>query len=152
MPPPFMHGYQWKGHHPPDDVTNFLASGWSWASGGIVSTPLDQNRFIRGYIGRQLFDATTQQAQFAFVDGGSEPTGPGQNRAGLAVFRYRTRCGVVLGHTGNTSGFTQFMAATRSGRRSAVVSVNRQITPTTLPDLFVDLRDVFERAVCSARA
>jgi hypothetical protein len=44
------------------------------------------------------------------------------------------------------------MAATRSGRRSAVVSVNRQITPTTLPDLFVDLRDVFERAVCSARA
>ena len=152
MPPPFMHAYQWKGHHPPDDVTNFLASGWSWASGGIVSTPLDQNRFIRGYVGRQLFDATTQQAQFAFVDGGSEPTGPGQNRAGLAVFRYRTRCGVVFGHTGNTSGFTQFMAATRSGRRSAVVSVNRQITPTTLPDLFVDLRDVFERAVCSARA
>ena len=82
MPLPFMHGYQWKGHHPPDDVTDFLASGWSWASGGIVSTPLDQTRFIRGYIGRQLFDATTQQAQFAFVDGGPNRrdrgrTGPG---------------------------------------------------------------------------
>jgi len=152
MPQPFMRGYQWDDGDPPHDVTHFNAAGWAWASGGIVSTPLDQNRFIRGYVGRRLFDADTQDAQFAFVEGGSEPTGPGQNRAGLAIFRYRTRCGVMLGHTGNTFGFTQFFAATRSGRRSAVVTVTRQITPQSLPDLYVDVRDVLVRAVCSATA
>lgn len=58
----------------------------------------------------------------------------------------------MFGHTGNTFGFTQFFAADLSGRRSAVVAVNRQITPTTLPDLFVDLRRVFARASCAALA
>ena len=103
-------------------------------------------------VGRELFDDATQLVQFNFVEGGSEPTGPGRNRAGLAIFRYATSCGVVYGHTGNTFGFTQFFAATRSGRRSAVVAVNRQITPNTLPDLYVDLRRVFTLASCAALA
>ncbi len=152
MPRPVMRGYQWAGDAPPEDVTVDVAAGWSWASGGIVSTPLDQNRFIRGYVGRALFDEATQDAQFSFVEGGSEPTGPGQNQAGLAIFRYETRCGVVFGHTGNTFGYTQFFAATRSGLRSAVVSINRQVTQTSIPDLFADLRGVFVRASCSALA
>ena len=152
MPHPFIHGYQ-DDDGSLEDVTEAIAGGWAWASGGIVSTPLDQNRFIRGYVGRRLFDAQTQEAQFDFVVGGSEPTGPGNNRAGLAIFRYRTRCGVVFGHTGNTFGFTQFFAASRSGHRSAVVSVNRQITQDSQPpELFESLRRVFERAVCSSLA
>jgi D-alanyl-D-alanine carboxypeptidase len=145
-----MRGYQWAGTARPEDVTEAIAGGWAWASGGIVSTPLDQNRFIRGYAGRALFGAPIQQQQFDFVEGGSEPTGPGHNRAGLAIFRYRTRCGVVFGHTGNTFGYTQFFAATRSGRRSAVVSVNRQITPQTLPGVYADVRRAFTRAACAA--
>jgi D-alanyl-D-alanine carboxypeptidase len=153
MPTPFMHGYQTGDGDELDDVSGSIAGGWAWASGGIVATPLDQNRFIRAYVGRGLFGASTQDAQFDFVAGGSEPTGPGRNRAGLAIFRYRTPCGVVFGHTGNTFGFTQFFAATRSGSRSVVVSVNRQITQTAQPpDLFRDLRSVFTRAVCSALA
>lgn len=152
MPRPYMRGYQWAGDEEPEDVSELSAGGWAWASGGIVSTPFDQNRFIRGYVGRALFGAAIQQLQFDFVEGGSEPTGPGHNRAGLAIFRYRTRCGVVFGHTGNTFGYTQFFAASRSGRRSAVVSVNRQITPQTLPNLYVDVRRVFTRAVCAALA
>jgi D-alanyl-D-alanine carboxypeptidase len=149
---PNMRGYQWAGDEEPEDVSELMAGGWAWASGGIVSTPLDQNRFIRGYVGRTLFDAATQQAQFDFVEGGSEPTGPGENQAGLGIFRYETRCGVVFGHTGNTFGYTQFMAATRSGRRSAVVTVTRQITQQTLPDLYVDVRKVLTRATCAALA
>ncbi len=155
MPRPYIHGYQTPmgGGSGLDDVTKFLAGGWAWASGGVVSTPFDQNRFIRGYVGRHLFGPDTQAAQFDFVDGGSEPTGPGQNTAGLAIFRYRTDCGVVFGHTGNTFGYTQFFAATRSGNRSAVVSINRQITQDSQPpELFRSLRRVFERAVCSLQA
>lgn len=153
LPVPFIHGYQTGDHGELEDVTEAIAGGWAWASGGIVSTPFDQNRFIRGYVGRRLFGSATQGAQFHFVDGGSEPTGPGHNTAGLAIFRYRTRCGVVYGHTGNTFGFTQFFAATRSGNRSAVVAVNRQITQDSKPpELFRALRQVFTLAVCSARS
>jgi D-alanyl-D-alanine carboxypeptidase len=151
MPTPFIHGYQPGDDGALEDVTLAIAGGWAWASGGVVSTPFDQNRFIRGYVGRALFDATTQSAQFDFVRGGSEPTGPGHNRAGLAIFRYRTSCGVVFGHTGNTFGFTQFFAASRSGTRSAVVAINRQITQDSKPaSVFRDLREVFERASCAA--
>ena len=33
----------------PEDVTELFAAGWTWASGGVVSTPADANRFVRGY-------------------------------------------------------------------------------------------------------
>jgi D-alanyl-D-alanine carboxypeptidase len=151
LPTPFIHGYQAGDRGSLEDVSEAIAGGWAWASGGIVSTPFDQNRFIRGYVGRSLFDPGTQAAQFDFVAGGSEPTGPGHNTAGLAIFRYRTSCGVVFGHTGNTFGFTQFFAASHAGTRSAVVAVNRQITQDSQPpSLFRDLREVFERASCAA--
>jgi D-alanyl-D-alanine carboxypeptidase len=153
LPTPFIHGYQTGDRGALEDVSEAIAGGWAWASGGMLSTPFDQNRFIRGYVGRKLFDAATQGAQFDFEAGGSEPTGPGHNTAGLAIFRYRTSCGVVFGHTGNTFGFTQFIAASRSGTRSAVVAINRQVTQDSKPaGLFRDLREVFERAACSALA
>ena len=90
--------------------------------------------------------------QFTFRSGSSEPTGPGQNSAGLAIFRYQTKYGTVYGHTGNTLGYTQFIAATADGSRSAVVSVNAQITPTANQDRFPDLRQIFLLAVGAALA
>lgn len=50
------------------------------------------------------------------------------NSASLALFRYRTTCGTVYGHTGNTVGYTQFIAASPDGSRSVTVSVNLQRT------------------------
>ncbi len=137
MPLPFMHGYDREDDGTTDDVSELVAAGYAWASGGVVSTPADQNRFIRGYVGRRLFGAATQRAQFDFVDGGSEPPGPGRNAAGLAIFRYRTGCGTMFGHTGNTLGYTQFIAASRDGRRSVVVSINRQTSPRQAPEVFL---------------
>jgi D-alanyl-D-alanine carboxypeptidase len=150
MPRPYIHGYDLDEGGELEDVSELFAAGYSWASGGIVSTPIDQNRFIRAYVGRGLFDAGVQAQQFDFVPGGSEPTGPGRNAAGLAIFRYRTRCGTMFGHTGNTPGYTQFFAASRNGQRSVVVSINAQITPTVRPDVFDDLRRVFTLGVCAA--
>jgi hypothetical protein len=37
-------------------------------------------------------------SQLRFVRGSSGQSGPGQNFAGLAIFRYSTRCGTVYGH------------------------------------------------------
>jgi D-alanyl-D-alanine carboxypeptidase len=72
------------------------------------------------------------------------------NSAGLALFRYETTCGTVYGHTGNTAGYTQFIAATADGRRSVVVSINGQITPERDEERFAELRRIYELAVCAA--
>ncbi|WP_255638034.1 serine hydrolase [Amycolatopsis sp. DSM 110486] len=147
LPEPALHGYDTTVAGPPEDVTTTVAAGWSWASGGVVSTPADLVRFIRGYVGGALIDRKTRDAQLRFLAGGSEPPGPGTNAAGLALFRYDTRYGRVYGHTGNTLGYTQFTAATPDGRGGVAVSITAQITPTSGPPLFGQLREIFELAV-----
>jgi hypothetical protein len=66
--------------------------------------------------------------EFQFLDGGqSEPPGPGRNAAGLALFRYRTRCGRVFGHTGSIpAGYTQLVASTPNGNRSVSFTITIQ--------------------------
>ena len=149
---PFVHGYVISPPDPAEDVTSIFAAGWTWSSGGVVSTPADANRFVRGYVPGKTTNPATHDAQFTFVKGSSEPPGPGTNSAGLAVFRYQTRCGTVFGHTGNTAGFTQFIAASKDGSRSVSVSVNAQITPKSNAKRFRDLRAIFGLAVCAAMA
>jgi D-alanyl-D-alanine carboxypeptidase len=154
MPQPYMHGYELPSAGG-EDVSDLASAAWIWASGGMVSTPFELNRFIRAYVGRRLFGRTVQAQQLRFVPGHSEPIGPGQNSAGLGIFRYRTRCGTVYGHTGNFFGYTQFAAATPDGRRSVTVSVNEQLNQTLTGQplaVFKRLRAVEETAVCAALA
>ncbi len=146
LPRPFLHGYVTETGASPDDVSNLVNPSGAWASGGIVSTPLEVNRFIRGLLGSRLFPRHLQPRQLSFVPGGeSSPPGPGANSAGLAVFRYRTRCGTVYGHTGNYPGYVQFMAATRGGRRGVTTSLN---IPAPTGALLRQLREMQETAVC----
>ena len=148
LPTPFAHGYGLAAGQAPDDQTTEFAAGWSWSSGGIVSTPLDADRFIRAYARGATTTTAVHAEQFRFRPGSSEPPGPGTNSAGLAVFRYATRCGTVYGHTGNTAGYTQFAAATRDGTRSVVVQVNAQVSERTTPKLLDALRKLETLAVC----
>jgi D-alanyl-D-alanine carboxypeptidase len=152
---PYIHGYDNDPPPPPpEDLSEDVAAGWAWASGGIVSTPADLNAFVRGYVKGELFNLQTRsQQRRVFEGGGSEPPGPGKNSAGLGLFRYETRCGTVWGHTGNTAGYTQFMASSPNGRRSVTVSVNSQLTPTVgAPGVFEVLRSAEGLAVCAALA
>lgn len=152
MPAPIVHGYDVAPPHQPVDVSHLFAAGWAWASGGIVSTPRDANAFIRAYVRGATTSSKVRRAQFMFRAGNSEPPGPGENSAGLAIFRYQTRCGTMYGHTGNTAGYTQFVAASKNGKRSVVVSVNSQLTPAVHPDRFRELRQIYTLAVCTALA
>jgi D-alanyl-D-alanine carboxypeptidase len=156
LPRPLVHGYFVDPPHRPRDVSEAFSASGAWASGGIQSTPAELNRFIRGYLGRELFGRRTQRRQLRFVKGHSEPPGPGANSAGLAIFRYRTRCGTVYGHTGNFPGYTQFTAATRNGARSVTVSANEQVVPDSpRPSdraAFKALRHIYTLAVCAALA
>ena len=150
MPTPFAHGYGIDPPDPPTDITSAFAAGWAWASGGIVSTPSDATAFVRAYARGATINEATHTAQFRFRPGSSEPPGPGVNAAGLGIFRYQTRCGTVYGHTGNTAGYTQFVAATADGSRSVTVSINSQITPKVNGDSFGALQKVYAEGVCAA--
>lgn len=149
MPEPYLHGYDVSPPEPPEDVSEILGMSGVWASGGIVSTPSDMTRFIRGYAGGRLYSQHIVREQRDWIPGSSEPKGPGRNDAGLALFRYTTRCGVVLGHTGNTLGYTQLIAATPDGRRSLTFSVTTQVNQAQKPDLLRRMRAVQENFVCA---
>jgi D-alanyl-D-alanine carboxypeptidase len=151
IPAPLIRGYDTSGQRPADvtDVVDF--GGWAWASGGIVSTPGNLGKFIRAYAGGKLFGGSTRAAQYRFVpDAHSEPTGPGRNSAGLALFRYETNCGTVYGHTGSILGYTQLIAANRNGRRSLTFTINTQTS--TGDELLGPLRRAERRAVCATLA
>lgn len=151
MPTPFIHGYALEPGQPPEDISQSISMSGAWASGGIVSTPADLNRFIRGYGGGGLFGNAVRSEQFEFVRGGeSQPPGPGPNSAGLGIFRYEARCRTVFGASGNGPGYVQFAATTRNGRRSVTVSANTQLSPESTPEVFGELRRIYELAVCAA--
>jgi D-alanyl-D-alanine carboxypeptidase len=145
MPQPAIHGYDGR-----DDVTTAISTSGVWASGGMISTPLELGDFIRGDVGFKLFSEITADAQRQFVAGSSDPPGPGRNAAGLALFRYSTRCGTMFGHTGSFPGYTQFAAASEDGTRSVTVSANTQLSPDEKPTIWRKLRKAEEQAVCKA--
>jgi len=146
LPRPFIHGYTIDAKGKATDVSTALSPSGAWASGGIVSTPNDLNAFIRGLLAGKLFAKSLQAQQLVFRPGSSSPPGPGTNSAGLAIFRYRTRCGTVYGHTGNFPGYVQFAAASRDGKRAITTSLN---IPAPTGKLLARLRAMQETGVCA---
>ncbi|WP_371503197.1 serine hydrolase domain-containing protein [Kitasatospora sp. NBC_00374] len=149
LPRPYLHGYLVDPPNQPEDISTALGQSGVWASGGIVSTPKDFSAFMAAYAGGDLITRQTRQEQLAFIDGASEPAGPGTNQAGLAIFKYTTRCGVVYGHTGNTPGYTQLGVGTPDGRRSLTFSISEQVSKTIKPDVLAQVRAVQEDFVCA---
>jgi D-alanyl-D-alanine carboxypeptidase len=152
LPRPFAHGYAIDPPEPIEDVSEGVSMSALWASGGIQSTSTELTRFIRGYVSGRLVGPALRRQQRRWVDGSSEPIGPGTNSAGLALFRYRLRCGTVYGHTGNFPGYTQFAAASSDGSRSATVSANTRLQRHLSAPAFRAVRRVFARAACTALA
>jgi len=148
MPKPVIHGYfaatETQGAQ---DATEFLSPSGAWASGAIVSTPSNLNAFIRDDLGLKFFGRAQQKEQMNWwVGGESSPPGPGKNSAGLALFRYQTKCGTVYGHTGNIPGYVQFAAATANGKRAVTTTLN---IPAPTGQLLARLRNVQATAVCA---
>ncbi|GAA2779400.1 hypothetical protein GCM10010441_00030 [Kitasatospora paracochleata] len=149
MPEPYLHGYQLDPPNAPEDVSTLVSMSGAWASGGMVSTPSDFSAFMAAYGGGRLLSPATVAAQRTFVAGSSEPAGPGVNRAGLAIFEYTTRCGVVYGHTGNIFGYTQLGVGTPDGSRSLSFSLTRQVGSNDDPAFLARMRAVQEDFVCA---
>jgi D-alanyl-D-alanine carboxypeptidase len=124
---PLMHGYEVELGKKPEDVSELLSPSGAWASGGIVSTPNDMARFLPVYVPTVL--RAFRQVGGAFRPGDSSPPGPGRNFAGPGIFRYRSACGTVFGHTGSFPGYRLFAAASADGTRSIVFVANAQVVP-----------------------
>lgn len=149
MPRPFMHGYEIEEGKKPDDVSELINPAGAWASGGIVSTPADLSRFVPAYVPIVL--RASRRLARAFRPGSSSPPGPGENSAGPGIFRYRTRCGDVYGHTGSFPGYRLFVAGSAGGGRSVVFVVNSQIVPGSgSQQVSAAIRRAQVRAVCLA--
>jgi D-alanyl-D-alanine carboxypeptidase len=151
---PFVHGYDNNATGERDDISEALNMSTVCASGALISSPLDSNRFIRAYAGGKLFGGATRAAQTDFVPGGeSEPKGPGENSAGMGLFKYDTRCGTVYGHTGNFPGYTAITVSSPDGRRSFVMLVSTQLDKAAgVPATFEFWRKTAEDGVCAAFA
>ena len=147
MPKPFLRGYEIEESGPPSDVTKFINPALAWASGGIVSTLGDTGTFMRGYVGGELFGGKLRRDQRSWVTGSSSPPGPGTNKAGLALFKYTSKCGSVYGHTGSFPGYRLFFASSADGTRSISYVTNAQITEGPVSDL---IRKSQVDAVCHA--
>lgn len=146
LPRPYLHGYAFEPGGPLEDVSNAVSGSAIWASGGMVSTPDDLNTFMRAYAGGRFLSKETRKQQTTWVKGSSVNPGPGRNEAGLALFKYTTRCGVVHGHTGSVLGYTQLAVATPDGKRSMTFTLNTQVSR---PDLVAKMRKVQEEFVCA---
>ena len=151
LPDPFLHGYAVVPGKAPEDASRLINPTLAWASGGMVSTPPELARFFRAYVGGRLFSGPARRAQRRFVAGSSSPPGPGRNAASLGLFRYRTSCGTVYGHTGSFPGYRLFAAASANGSRAVVFAVNAQIVPGQgSPKVSRLIRAAQTAAVCHA--
>jgi D-alanyl-D-alanine carboxypeptidase len=154
MQGPFVHGYDNNATGERPDISEALNMSSVWAAGALISSLFDLNRFIRAYAGGKLFGGATRAAQTDFVPGGeSEPKGPGENSAGMGLFKYDTRCGTVYGHTGNFPGYTAIAVSSPDGRRSFVMLVSTQLDKAAgVRATFQFWRKTTEDGVCAAFA
>lgn len=152
MPRPFIRGYDVD---PIEDYSEAINPSGAWASGGIVSTVDDLSKFFRGYVGgTKLIGPNQKRIQRHFRPGESQPAGPGRNDAGMALFRYTSKCGVVFGHTGSFPGYRTFAASSANGKRSIAYIVNLQVTANSkFPNgkrVSALVRKSYVQAVCHA--
>ncbi|MGK2955481.1 MAG: serine hydrolase domain-containing protein [Solirubrobacterales bacterium] len=154
MPRPFIRGYDIDPGNPPINVSTAYNPSGAWASGAIVSTLPDLGRFFRGYVSGKLFGKSIKRAQRRWIAGESQPAGPGRNDAGMGLFRYSSKCGVVYGHTGSFPGYRTFAASSADGKRSIAYMVNIQVTAgSDFPNgkrISALIRKSYVQAVCHA--
>ncbi|WP_219471286.1 serine hydrolase domain-containing protein [Nonomuraea rhizosphaerae] len=126
VPRPHARGYEFysaKGR--PTDVTEHRDAD---ASGGLISTTADLNRFFRALLGGKLL-GQAELAQMRHTIPVDEQTGriwPGA-RYGLGVFTRPLSCGgVSWGHGGDILGYMTRTGVSADGKLSVIVSMSSE--------------------------
>ena len=104
LPAPFLHGSAVApGEDDLREVTHISEPEWRVGVGRGRLHARRPQRVHPRLPGTAVLRRGRSSASRCASSGAAGPArpGPGRNAAGLALFRYRTRCGKVYGHTGN---------------------------------------------------
>lgn len=93
-------------------------TSWAGASGSLVSTARDLERFYRALLGGRLLGPRLLAAM--------KSPDPVAGPYGLGLFSVQASCGRFWGHDGAVPGYLTNAFASEDGRRAAVVLVNRE--------------------------
>ncbi|MHA7961361.1 serine hydrolase domain-containing protein [Streptomyces sp. L500] len=142
VPGPHAHGYERVSPGAePVDVTE-LDPSVADASGAMISSDTDLDRFLTALTGGRLLPAR-QLAELLPREGDRVPYG-------LGIFRVPNSCGVTAwGHTGEIHGYYTPALTTPDRSRRAVVSVTTATYP--LPDdspVYAAVRKLTDAALC----
>ncbi|MEV0588610.1 serine hydrolase domain-containing protein [Nonomuraea sp. NPDC050310] len=132
----------------PADVTRSFHPSLAGASGALISTPADVNRFLAALLdGRLLPDHVLARMREGVATGNR--LWPGA-RYGLGLVSTPSRAceGVWYGHRGSFYGYRTLAGATADGRR-ATVAVNAYPLPKAVE---TKLRELVDRALCGNAA
>lgn len=113
------------------------------ASGGLVSTPKDLNRFWQGVFGGRLLSAKSLRAMTSAPVAVRQEGWPSQARYGHGMTRLRLACGTVWMHEGDLPGISVMSGRSAAGRQATVY-----VTGSATGKGRDHLRDAFETAVC----
>ena len=121
LPPGTPPGTQFVGPARCDHVlVTSLNPDWAWTAGAIVSTPADEQRFLRALASGELLPpAQLAEMRTTVVE---VPGDPNSARYGLGFEEYFSPCGPVWGHTGGVPGYGTQNYTDATGRRSVTVA------------------------------
>lgn len=127
--PGVAHGYyaDFSGEKPVyDDVTNWPIGGWAGAAGAVVSTPSELATFFSAVLGGRLVPAKQMNEMRTFVTPPKEWQAMGVAGYGLGLMKYKSSCGTVFGHGGDTNGHHSTAVGSADGRKVAITDTTTQ--------------------------
>ncbi|MGW3960688.1 serine hydrolase domain-containing protein [Amycolatopsis sp. NPDC005003] len=147
LPPGAPAGTSFAGPARGDHVlVTSISPGWAWAAGAIVSTPADEQKFLRALAsGKLLRPAQLAEMKKAVVE---TPDDPNSARYGLGIEEYHSPCGPVWGHTGGVAGYSSQNYTDPTGTRSVSV-VTTTLFALHAPELGAADQKVVDAAVCT---
>lgn len=123
-----------------------ISPQWLWAAGAIVSTPADEQKFLRALAsGKLLRPAQLAEMKKTVIE---TPDDPNSARYGLGFEEYHSPCGPVWGHTGGVPGYSSQNYTDTTGTRSVSV-VTTTLFALHAPELGAADQKVVDAAVCT---
>ncbi|MEV6622432.1 serine hydrolase domain-containing protein [Amycolatopsis sp. NPDC051106] len=119
---------------------------WSWAAAAVVSTPADEQRFLRALASGALLPPAQLAEMKKTV--AETPGDPNSSRYGLGIEEYRSPCGPVWGHTGGMAGYSSQNYTDATGER-AVSVVTTTLFGLHAPATGAADQKVVDAAICT---
>jgi D-alanyl-D-alanine carboxypeptidase len=129
------------GDGEPVDVTELDLAPFTWAGGGVVSTPGEVARLLRALLRGDLMPDHLRKEMLDAVDSDWMET----DRYGLGIGeitavwrRERSPCGPAWGHLGFSLGYTAIALSSEDGERQVVLCANGVFTTEESEEAFFD--------------